>query len=112
MLENFENNNNTTSNNYDDFEDEFTYGKHSVRRKKLERKIRKKRKKINSLKAFLRFLVTVLLLVGCYFILKLPQWYLPSDTFKKPTDNIEIMNNKIIPDYVIYNSLKDVKVKK
>ncbi len=33
MLENFENNNNTTSNNYDDFEDEFTYGKHSVRRK-------------------------------------------------------------------------------
>ena len=112
MLENFENNNNTTSNNYDDFEDEFTYGKQSVRRKKLERKIRKKRKKINSLKAFLRFLVTVLLLVGCYFILKLPQWYLPSDTFKKPADNIEIMNNKIIPDYVIYNSLKDVKVKK
>lgn len=100
------------SDTYGGNQDEFSSGLHSVRRKKRERKIRKTRKKINRLKSFLRFLVTVLLITGCYFVFTLPQWYLPDYAFKNPSETVEIVNNTIIPDYVIYEEIKNIKVSK
>ncbi len=97
---------------YDDTQDDFTSVKHSVRYKKRERKIRKKRKKLSQLKSFLRFVVVVVLIVLSYFIIKMPQWYFPSDAFNHPENHIEIINNKIIPDYVIYDSIRDLKIPK
>ena len=71
--------------------DEFALAKHSVKHKRLERKIRKKRKRVNRLKGFLRFVVTILLLYGAYHFFKLPQWYLPQDAFtKKDGKTVEI----------------------
>ena len=93
--------------------DEFAAPRNSVKRKQIERKIRKKRKRVNRLKAFLRFIILVVLLFLSYEIFMLPQWYLPNDTFKKHDSSIiEIINNQITPTYVIYNSLKDMKVSK
>ncbi len=91
--------------------DEFALAKHSVKHKRLERKIRKKRKRVNRLKGFLRFVVTILLLYGAYHFFKLPQWYLPQDAFtKKDGKTVEIINNSIVPTSIIYEELQDVKV--
>ncbi len=97
--------NNLDSN--EELQDEFSLVKHSVKHKQTERKIRKKRKKINRIKGLLRFIVLLILLFLIYKFFTLSGWYLPEDTFQKAPDNrIEIINNKIVPDYVIKNSLK------
>nr|QGT49830.1 hypothetical protein Melaina855_2170 [uncultured Candidatus Melainabacteria bacterium] len=99
-------------NNADKQQDDFSSVKHSVKHKQTERKIRKKRKKVNRLKAFLRFIVLILLTFLTYEFFKLPGWYLKPDTFKNPADSIEIVNNHIVPQYVINKSLKDLAVPK
>lgn len=97
--------NNLDSN--EELQDEFSLVKHSVKHKQTERKIRKKRKKINRIKGLLRFIVLLILLFLIYKFFTLSGWYMPEDTFQKAPDNrIEIINNKIVPDYVIKNSLK------
>lgn len=104
---NFENNEN------EDLQDEFLLAKHSLKHKQTERKIRKKRRKINRIKAFLRFIVLVLLVFVIYKFFHLSGWYFPKDTFKKGDDKrIEIVNNKIVPDYVIKNSLSKIDTPK
>ena len=97
----------------DEIQDEFALAKHSLKRKRIERKIRKKRKKVKELKSFLRFISLILVVFLAYHFMKLPQWYLPKDTFSDQTGkNIEIINNDIIPDYVIRQSLKNLYVPK
>ncbi len=103
---------NTDRPRYNGKQEDFSSIKNSVRYKKMERKIRKKRKKLNLLKSFLRFFVTVGLVVLSYFIIKLPQWYLAPDAFKYPEKTVEIVNNRIIPDSVIYNSIRELDVPK
>lgn len=91
--------------------DDYTSIKHSVKHKRAERKIRKKRKKVNSLKSFLSSVLLIVLILLIYEFFKLPQWYLPQDTFSNfNSERVEIINNKIIPTYIINNALKDVKV--
>lgn len=92
-------------------ESDFNNIKNSVHRKQKERKIRKKRKKVNRLKAFLRFVIFGLLLFLIYEFFRLAGWYLPAETFKNPAlDKVEILNNKIVPTYIINKELKEIKV--
>lgn len=108
-----ENNNHQNRNTTEEIQEEYTLAKHSVRRKKAERKLRKKRKKVNRIKSFSQFILFILLIVASYYFFKLPQWYLPQDAFKKFDGNvIEIINNKIIPTPIIYEELKDIKTPK
>ena len=87
-------------------------GKHSVHIKQKERQLRKKKKKLKRLKTFLRFLLFCLLVSCIYAIFILPGWYLREDAFSKPDgQTIEIVNNKIIPLNIMYNSLREIKVK-
>jgi len=97
---------------YNAQQEDFYSIKNSVRYKKRERKIRKKRKKLTQLKSFLRFVTAVMLILLSYLIIKMPQWYLSPDAFKYPERTVEIANNKIIPDYVIYNSIRGLEVPK
>ena len=69
----------------DEIQDEFALAKHSLKRKRIERKIRKKRKKVKELKSFLRFISLILVVFLAYHFMKLPQWYLPKDTFSDQT---------------------------
>lgn len=93
--------------------DEFTSVKHTVKRKKTERKLRKKRKKVDHLKNFLSSTLLILLIIIGYEFFKLPQWYLPQDTFSNlNSDRIEVINNKIVPTHIIKNELKDIDVQK
>lgn len=97
----------------EDNHDEFTSVKHSVKRKRTERKLRKKRKKVNHLKTFLSSALLILLVIGGYEFFKMPQWYLPQDTFTNPmSSRVDIVNNRIVPTYVIQNEIKDVEVSK
>lgn len=97
----------------DEHHDEFTSVKHTVKRKRTERKLRKKRKKVNHLKTFLSSTLLILLIIAGYEFFKLPQWYLPEDTFSNSSsERIEVVNNSIIPLYVIQNELKDLDVPK
>ena len=99
--------------NEEENHDEFTSVKHSVKRKQTERKLRKKRKKVNHLKTFLSSVLLILLVIGGYEFFKLPQWYLPEDAFSNPmSGRVDIINNKIVPTYVIQNELKDLEVSK
>ena len=92
-------------------EDEFRSVKHSVRHKQKERFVRKKRKKVNRLKSFLRLGLFIFVLLVIYKFFLLSGWYLPVDTFKQTNSaRIQILNNDIIPDYVLRQSLKDLKI--
>lgn len=92
-------------------EDEYRMVKHSVRHKQKERTLRKKRKKVNRLKSFLRLILFLSLIYLIYQFFNLSGWYLPKDTFSKQDQcRIEVVNNKIIPTYVIKQALKDIKV--
>lgn len=105
--------NSLDSNDNEELQDEFSLAKHSVKHKQTERRIRKKRKKVNRIKAFLRFVVLVLLIFLVYKFFTLSGWYLPENTFKNTVDGrIDIVNNKIVPDYVIKNSLKELETPK
>jgi cell division septal protein FtsQ len=51
-------------------------------------------------------------LVGCiYLFITLPGWYLRTDAFSKPDgQTVEIINNKIVPINILYNSLRELRV--
>ncbi len=88
-------------------------GQQSLRRKQKERKIRKKRKKLNMLKRIFRFVIFLLLIFCVYEFVMLPQWYLRQDAFSNPdSETVSIMNNKIVPSSVLYDAIKNVRVKK
>lgn len=97
---------------YNTQQEDFYSIKHSVRYKKKERKIRKKRKKLTQLKSFLRFVISLIIIILSYLIIKMPQWYLTPDAFKYPERTVEIVNNRIIPDSVIYNAIRELEVPK
>lgn|SRR5574344_598085 len=113
MAKNKKHNNVNNEEFAEDFQDEFALAKHSVKHKQIERKIRKKRKKINRVKGFLRFVVLIMLVFVAYYFFKLPQWYLPQDSFAKCDERrIEVVNNRIVPTKVIYDSIKGLYVPK
>lgn len=88
-------------------------GQKSVKRKQKERKIRKQRKKLKMLKSILRLLVFALLVFCMYEIVNLPQWYLKPDAFSKPDKElITLVNNRLVPSSVLYDSIKNTKVKR
>lgn len=92
-------------------EDEYKLMKHSVRHKQKQRFVRKKRKKIDRIKTFSRLTVFLAIIYSIYRFFTLSGWYLPQDTFKNPNSGrIEIINNQIVPTYVINNAIKEVKV--
>ena len=92
-------------------EEDFGALKNTVRHKQKQRKVRKGRRKVNRLKSFLRFVIFVLLLLVTYEFFRLSGWYLPQDAFKNPQlGKVEVLNNKIIPDNVVKNEIKDIKV--
>ncbi len=94
-------------------EDEYSQIQHSVHYKRKERFVRKKHKKINRIKSFCRLATFLGVIYITYKLLLLSGWYLPADTFSNPAGNrVEIVNNKIVPTFVLRDSLKEVKPSK
>lgn len=87
--------------------DKLTY----LRQSKMERKVRQTGMWLKRLKGFLRFLMTIFLLFCVYIIVKLPQWYLSPNAFNSvKSPYLEIVNNKIVPDYHILAQLRKFEI--
>lgn len=103
--------NNNNNNQYSNSENQNV--KTSVRYKQRERFVRKKRKKQKKLKTFLRCFIFILMLFLSYKLVTLKGWYMPDEFYTtQAQQRIEIINNKIIPTSIIYDSVKKVSVPK
>ncbi|HPT41988.1 MAG TPA: FtsQ-type POTRA domain-containing protein, partial [Candidatus Gastranaerophilaceae bacterium] len=78
-----------------------------LQKNKMERKVRQTQMWLKRFRAFARLMTIIFLLFLGYFLLKLPQWYLPKNVFNS-LDNpaLEILNNKIVPSYKILAALR------
>lgn len=86
-------------------------GKHLVKKKRRERIVRKGRMKQERFRAFVRFFLTVGMLLGLIYALKLGGWYMNADAFNKADGaSVQIINNKIVPSAKIMTLLKNSDV--
>ena len=86
-------------------------GKHLVKKKRRERIVRKGRMKQERFRAFVRFFLTVGMLLGLVYALKLGGWYMNADAFNKADGaSVQIINNKIVTSAKIMTLLKNSDV--
>lgn len=92
-------------------EEPITDGKHLVKKKRRERLVRKGRMKQERFRAFMRFLFSILFIVGLVYGLKLHGWYMDKNAFNHVGGrSVEIINNRIVPSHKILVLLKNSNV--
>ena len=84
---------------------------HRLKRAKMQRQVRKTQRRLTRLRTMYKLFVLFFLAFACLFILKLPQWRLPSNTFDS-VDNpaLEILNNQIVSSQKILSALRRTQV--
>lgn len=83
------------------------YQKRRFKKRKLERQVKKSRRRLNRLRALWKLFILITLLILCYSILKLPQWRLHTNAFDSLNNpSLEIINNKIVPSQKILSALR------
>lgn len=86
-------------------------GKQLVHKKRRERIVRKGRMKQERFRAFIRFFISVALIIGLAYILKADGWYMDNSAFNKADgSSVQIINNKIVPSVKIMTLLKNSDV--
>lgn len=92
-------------------EEPITDGKHLVKKKRRERLVRKGRMKQERFRAFMRFIFSILFIVGLVYGLKFHGWYMDKNAFNHVGGrSVEIINNKIVPSHKILVLLKNSNV--
>ncbi|MGN1125297.1 MAG: cell division protein FtsQ/DivIB [Candidatus Gastranaerophilaceae bacterium] len=89
------------------------YIKTRINRNKKERSVRKANMWFRRLRFLLRIIFIVALMLLCYKLIRMQQWYMSPHAFdnvNSPT--LEIINNKIVPDYYILAILRKTEVPK
>ena len=77
-----------------------------VKKRLRQRRVRGKQNNIKHLHTFCRFLLSSLLIVGSYYFIKLPAWYISPEAFSNSDPEvIKLVNNDIVPDEKIYKLL-------
>ena len=78
-----------------------------LKQAKLQRKIRKSQKRLSRLRAFYKLFLILGFIFLIAFILKMPQWRLPSNAFDSIENSaLEIVNNHIVPEQKILSALR------
>ena len=78
-----------------------------LKQAKLQRQIRQSQKRLTHLRIFYKFFLIIFLLILIIYLLKLPQWYLPSNAFDSLNNPaLEIVNNQIVPEQKILSALR------
>ena len=78
-----------------------------LQQSKKQRQERKSQRRMNALRSLLRMFMIFSLIGLGLFILKLPQWRLPSNAFDNVNSpSLEIINNKIVPSQKILVALR------
>ncbi len=81
------------------------------KQKKLERQVRKSRRRLNRLRVLWKFFILVTLVTLCCMLLKLPQWRLHTNAFDNlDSPALQVVNNKIVPPQKILSALRRNKV--
>ena len=89
------------------------YIKTRIRRNKQERHVRKTNMWLRRTKVLLRFLTVFFLAYICFRLIRMNQWYMSADSFDSAkSPYLEIINNKIVPDYYILAALRKHEVPK
>lgn len=84
---------------------------HFVKTKQRERLIRKGRKRQNNFRKFVRFFLSVGMLLALVYIAQCKGWFMDKQAFNYVGGNsVEIINNKIVPSYKILAILKNSNV--
>lgn len=82
-------------------------GRRRYKQKKLERQVRKSRRRLNRLRALWKFFILITLMILCYMLVKLPQWRLHTNAFDDLNNPaLQIVNNKIVPSQKILSALR------
>ena len=83
------------------------YQKRRFKKRKLERQVRKSRRRLNRLRAIWKLFILITLIVLSYMLLKLPEWRLHTNAFDSlNSPALEIINNKIVPSQKILMALR------
>ena len=84
-----------------------------LKQAKMQRQIRQSQRRLNRLRVLYRmFLVLGMIFLG-FYILKMPQWRLHSNTFDSlDNPSLEIVNNHIVPSQKILSALRRNQVPK
>ena len=83
------------------------YQKRRFKKRKLERQVRKSRRRLNKLRALWKLFILITLIALSYIVLKLPQWRLHIYAFDSLNSSaLEIINNKIVPSQKILMALR------
>ena len=86
-------------------------GKHLVKKKRRERLIRKGRMKQERFRGFMRFFISLFLLLGLGYALRCHGWYMDKNAFNYVGgSSVEIINNKIVPSHKVLALLKSSNV--
>lgn len=96
-----------------DIEYDESYYTSRIKYDKQERKVRRSNMWARRFKVLLRFLMILFFMFLCFKIIRMRQWYLSPrafDSAKSPY--LEILNNKIVPDYYIIAALRKNEVPK
>ncbi len=86
-------------------------GKQFVQKKRRERIVRKGRMKQERFRAFMRFFLSVGIIIGLAYLLKADGWYLNKNAFNTADGtSVQIINNHIVPSVKIMALLKNSNV--
>lgn len=87
------------------------YQKRRLKVNKTKRQIASTRALLVRLRMLLSFLLIVGIVCFCYWVLKLPQWYIDSAKLAKAnSDVLKIQGNVITPDYKIINVVRQTQL--
>lgn len=96
---------------FDEMEPSIPDGRRLVKKKRRERVVRKGRMKQERFRAFMRFFLSIGLILGLVYASKYHGWYMNKDSFNTVgAGSVEIINNKIVPSAKILALLKDSNV--
>ncbi len=87
------------------------YRNHRLKQAKMQRQVRRTQRRLNRLRAAYKMIIILGMLFLGLFILKMPQWRLPSNAFDSVNSrSLEIVNNQIVPSQKILSALRRTKV--
>ena len=83
------------------------YCQRRYQQKKMQRKVRRSKRRLNQLRALWKFFILIVVISLCYMLLKMPQWRLHKNAFDSVNSPaLEIVNNKIVPTQKILSALR------
>ena len=97
----------------EEYEYDESYINTRIRRLQQERSVRRSNMWLRRTKVLLRFLTILVLMFLCFKLIRMRQWYMSPKTFDSTkSPYLEIINNKIVPDYYILAALRKNEVPK